>query len=181
VSLVFNPIVGLFFSMIPGVLACYCHKKLKSLLEQKNISVNILNIWMFKCMQVGLAIQCVINFATTFLQFFRAWDIYYKIEKSWFQENAWLSIFIISLMTMVVDLLYMVSCSLQVYEWFSIAFLINYEKNYNVESIMRSLNNANLAKNAFNKKEIWIRRGLFLISLVIFGSWVYQRMQMFIS
>ena len=56
---------------------------------------------------------------------------------------------------------------LQVYEWMSIAFVINHEKGVQPDKIMRKYNNQNLIRNNFNRKENFLYVIFYVISFLV--------------
>jgi hypothetical protein len=68
-KLVMLPILGIFLIALPACLMLCAHHKVKQLTNKLNVSVNILNVWLFKCMILGLLCQIATNFVCTIWQF----------------------------------------------------------------------------------------------------------------
>ena len=76
--------LGFMFTVIALIFIKYTKKRLNELYNHKNVSLNILNVWIYKTMILALIIQMIINIYST--------TLFVSTSTSWLKTNMWFSL-----------------------------------------------------------------------------------------
>ena len=142
-----------------------------------NVSVNILNVWLYKSMIWGLGFQLLLN-AISILWNFMA-D--YESPGGPFRTHAWVNTLVCSLLGMIVTVLFYSMLLFQVAEWTVLLYLISNERHLNVKKIMRNLKDHTSARSRFNLNETYIRNTVAGLTFIYFGWYLYSRTQSIVT
>ena len=144
----------------------------------KNVSLNILNHWIYQFIILSLYLQIIISTYSTIVIIFcqankdsneggKLSDYNFMVRKQW------LSVLIVTLLKIIHEFCWSMAIYLQVFEWVSIYILIRFEEKSSLQEIIyRKKETVNEQIRNFNKFELKAKR-IFIASILALKTIYY--------
>ena len=121
---------GLLLSGICAGMIYLGNRALKQTKNVNNVSINVINLWIYRFVIVGLFMHILINMYVVIVQIVSCFR-----EDQWLHKNIWFSVLICSIVKFVQIICIKSTYLMQVLEWFSILFVIKYESKEAIKNM----------------------------------------------
>jgi hypothetical protein len=100
-------------------------------------------------------------------------DSFVEQDEGWLHEHLWFSFLMCSVIKLAIIIFSDLVFYFQIYEWFSILYVIGNERKRNLTSLTRkSEENEKMSTNQFTLNEIKIKKYLLVAAIVVSGGYV---------
>ena len=146
-------------------------QRLRELRSIKNISLNIINLWIYKFIISAVGAQILLNLYLMLVQY----NSFAEEDEGWLHEHLWFSFLVCSIIKLVIIIFSDLVFYFQIYEWFSILYVIRNERKRNLSSLAgKSEESERMSSNDFTLNEIKIKRRLLVAAIVVSCVYVGQ-------
>lgn len=154
-------------------------QRLHELRSIKNISLNIINLWIYRFIIISLGIQILLNLYLVVVQF----NSFVDQDEVWLHEHLWFSFLVCSLIKLEIIIFSNLVFYFQICEWFSILYVIRTERKSNLKSLARKSEESASVVTNFTLNEIKIKKCLLVAAIAFscvyvgqYGYWVRENL-----